>query len=111
MLHPPTYRPCPACDATQASPVATYSRDKWVVAACDACDFVFLRNPPDNEALQEDFAWEKTCVVKKAKDGFAPALNLARRAAEAGFSVKISNLLILPIDATINALLSPRGVR
>ena len=65
MRDTPTYRPCPACDAEHASTIAAYSRDEWVVAACDACDFVYLRNPPAYEALEEDFAWEKTYVEKK----------------------------------------------
>ncbi|MEM7471800.1 MAG: class I SAM-dependent methyltransferase [Pseudomonadota bacterium] len=65
MLQTPTYRPCPACEEPQARAIAEYSRDQWVVAACDACDFVYLRNPPDYEALEEDFAWEKTYVEKK----------------------------------------------
>ncbi|MEM6408901.1 MAG: class I SAM-dependent methyltransferase [Pseudomonadota bacterium] len=65
MLQTPTYRPCPACASDQASPIAQYSRDEWVVAACEVCEFVFLRNPPAYEALEEDFAWEKTYVEKK----------------------------------------------
>ena len=67
MLDTQTYRPCPACDATQATPIADYSRDEWVVAECDMCSFIYLRNPPAYEALEEDFAWEKTYVEKKAK--------------------------------------------
>lgn len=66
MRDAPTYRPCPVCDAEHASPIAEYSRDEWVVAACDTCSFVYLRNPPAYEALEEDFAWEKTYVEKKS---------------------------------------------
>ncbi|WP_299303767.1 class I SAM-dependent methyltransferase [uncultured Litoreibacter sp.] len=65
MLRTPTYRPCPACDAPQATQIVDYSRDEWVVAECDGCAFVYLRNPPSYEALEEDFAWEKTYVEKK----------------------------------------------
>ena len=65
MLQTPTYRPCPACASEQASPIAQYSRDEWIVASCEACAFVFLRNPPAYEALEADFAWEKTYVEKK----------------------------------------------
>jgi len=69
MTTPFTYRPCPACDTTQASIIAAYWPDEWDVASCDECDLVFLRNPPDYAALAEDYAWEKTYIQKKATGG------------------------------------------
>jgi len=65
MLDAPTYRPCPACDGTDRAPLDAYSQGEWQVVQCAACDFVYLHNPPAYEALEEDFAWEKTYGVKK----------------------------------------------
>lgn len=31
---------------------------------CDACAFTYLGNPPDYQALVEDFAWEKTLAAE-----------------------------------------------
>ena len=61
------YRACPTCGDDAASALDAYSPDPWVVAQCGSCDLVYLRNPPAYEALEEDFAWEKTYVEKKAK--------------------------------------------
>lgn len=66
MLDTATYRPCPACDAPDSTMMAAYSRDTWQIATCGTCAFVFLRNPPAYEALEQDFAWEKTYEAKKA---------------------------------------------
>lgn len=67
MLDAPTYRHCPACQADDPSTLEAFSPEPWTVASCGACDFVYLTNPPTYEALEEDFAWEKTFVEKKAK--------------------------------------------
>ncbi len=73
-----THRTCPACDADQATRLETYSRDVWDVVQCDACGFVYLQNPPPSEALQEDFAWEKTYAEKKKQGGSTPLSGLNR---------------------------------
>lgn len=65
MLDQSSYRDCPACEATQATALSAYSPEPWHVACCDFCGFTFLRNPPDYEALEEEFAWEKTYEAKK----------------------------------------------
>ena len=61
-----SYRDCPACDADAASVVARYSAAPWVIADCDGCGFTYLRNPPGHQALEEEYAWEKTYEAKKA---------------------------------------------
>lgn len=61
-----TYRACPACEATGSTQAPEFSPAPWEIASCDSCNFVFLRNPPVTEALEEDFAWEKTYFTKKA---------------------------------------------
>lgn len=65
MLDQSTYRNCPACAATGSTQVNAYSPAPWLIADCDACNFVYLRNPPTYEALEEDFAWEKTYLTKR----------------------------------------------
>jgi SAM-dependent methyltransferase len=53
-------RSCPQCGAGEAHLLRRYSTDAWHVAACDACRFVYLRNPPAYDRLTAEFAWEKT---------------------------------------------------
>ncbi len=75
-----TYRACPACEATGSTQVPGFSPAPWQIASCDSCGFVFLRNPPAHEALEEDFAWEKTYVAKKeASRGSTVFSPLARK--------------------------------
>jgi 2-polyprenyl-3-methyl-5-hydroxy-6-metoxy-1,4-benzoquinol methylase len=69
MLDQTTYRDCPACGASGTSPVTAYSPDPWQVADCGDCGFTFLRNPPEYEALEEDFAWQKTHAAKRVASG------------------------------------------
>ena len=55
-----TYRPCPSCGSETVRDLAELSPDPWRVGQCNPCEFVFLRNPVDYAALEEDAAWEKT---------------------------------------------------
>lgn len=80
----PGQRACPLCGGAHATPLPQYSRDRWVVGACDACGFVYLTNPPGYDALVEEFAFEKTFAAqKKASRGSTPwsPVNRALRAA------------------------------
>ena len=61
-----TYRACPVCTSDAAVTLDKYSPDAWQIGQCSACYLVYLRNPPAYEALEEDFAWEKTYAAKKA---------------------------------------------
>lgn len=72
-------RNCPICSASGASAVPDYSPDGWQVATCDDCGMTYLRNPPAYEALEEDFAWEKTYVEKKAASKGSTPLSPAIR--------------------------------
>lgn len=72
-------RPCPACAADRPHRIEGYSPADWDVVACNACGFVYLRNPPPYEALQTDLAWEKTYVAKKQKGGSTPLSGLGAR--------------------------------
>ncbi len=80
MMAETTYRDCPACEASQASLIAEYSPDDWQVSSCETCDFVYLKNPPAYEALEEDFAWEKTYVEKREKTRGSTAFSPLQRA-------------------------------
>lgn len=62
-----TYRPCPTCGGADVRDLAAYARDHWRIGTCDACDFVFLRNPVEYQALEEDFAWETTFDAEDAE--------------------------------------------
>ncbi|MDF1727948.1 MAG: class I SAM-dependent methyltransferase [Sulfitobacter sp.] len=74
------FRSCPACGSANAAVQSAYSPSPWLVAACDSCGFVYLRNPPGYEALKEDFAWEKTYVAKKMQTRGSTVFSpLARR--------------------------------
>lgn len=73
-------RPCPACAHPAATTLQAYSPDAWDVAQCDACALVYLRNPVAYDALEEDFAWEKTHQAKKEKSGGSTSLSPAIRA-------------------------------
>jgi len=63
-------RGCEVCGGGSADPVPAYSRDGWKIVSCRDCRFVYLANPPDYEALEEeDFAWENSsrCEEKRRK--------------------------------------------
>lgn len=59
-------RPCPVCNITDATLLPEYSPEPWQVVTCNGCAMTYLQNPPAYEALEEDFAWEKTYEDKKA---------------------------------------------
>lgn len=71
-------RSCPACESAHATRLEQYSPAEWDVVSCDACGFVYLRNPPPYEALEEDFAWEKTYSAKRARGGSTPFSHINR---------------------------------
>ena len=60
MVYPDATRACPNCETSGATPLPRYSRKGWIVAACDACKFVYLKNPPEYAELIDEMAWEKT---------------------------------------------------
>jgi len=69
----PALRDCPVCDSSACTPLPAYSPDHWDMVTCAACNLVYLRNPAEYAALEEDFAWEKTYEEKKtATEGSTP---------------------------------------
>ncbi|UOA32624.1 Ubiquinone biosynthesis O-methyltransferase [Sulfitobacter sp. DSM 110093] len=65
LLQSDCLRGCPACDCAEAKPLPHYAPAPWLIGTCENCGLTYLRNPPAYEALQEEFAWEKTYVAKK----------------------------------------------
>lgn len=64
----PATRCCPVCGGDNtAAPAYPASRDAWVLKACAACGCVYLENPPTYEALEEEFAWEKTSAQEETR--------------------------------------------
>lgn len=63
------HRVCPSCKTDNINRNETkYCKDEWKVKKCSQCNFVYLENTPVYEALNEEFAWEKTsCVEKKER--------------------------------------------
>lgn len=60
-----TSRACPACGANRPSRLARYAPPEWAVAACGACGFVYLANPPEAEALEAgEGAWEESFAAE-----------------------------------------------
>lgn len=56
-------RACPAC-GTEESRLQSISREPWTVVACERCDFVYLKNPPDVSAFAGEFSWDKSTEVE-----------------------------------------------
>lgn len=57
-------------------PVLRYSLAPWELKRCGGCGLVYLVNPPEYVALEEEFAWEKTWAEEGAKRrGRSPVLH------------------------------------
>lgn len=73
-------RPCPCCNATDADPWEQYSPRDWQIVRCTTCGMTYLRNPVAYEALEDDFAWEKTYEAKKETSKGSTSLSPGIRA-------------------------------
>ncbi|MGH9554597.1 MAG: class I SAM-dependent methyltransferase [Terriglobales bacterium] len=57
----PELRCCPLCARDNSGGARIpYAEDPWVLRQCAGCGMVYLENPPAQQALEEDLAWEKT---------------------------------------------------
>ena len=62
------HRCCPICGRENANePALGYSRSEWNLKQCSQCDLVYLENAPTYEALESEFAWEKTYYAEKSR--------------------------------------------
>ncbi len=60
------HRCCPICGRENVNePSLRYSRGKWTLKQCSQCHLVYLENAPTYEALESEFAWEKTYHARK----------------------------------------------
>lgn len=60
-------RLCPCCDHTAYTSLPQYSLPDWPIVRCERCDFVYLRIAPEDAALVEDLAWEKTAAEEASR--------------------------------------------
>lgn len=56
-------RNCPVCHERNHD-LIRIEQDRWQLVRCCVCQFVFLFNPPDCDALKEEFAWEHTYAAE-----------------------------------------------
>ncbi|RMH41824.1 MAG: methyltransferase domain-containing protein [Alphaproteobacteria bacterium] len=84
------YRPCPACGSANAVPLPALAPPPWRIGRCASCDFVFLLNPVDYSALEQEYAWERTYVAEDVAREAArgPVRRLARRARVLGYKLR-----------------------
>ena len=62
------HRCCPICGCENADePSLEYSQSEWILKQCSQCDLVYLENAPNYEAIESEFAWEKTYHAEKSK--------------------------------------------
>lgn len=60
-------RDCPVCASAGRVARPEYSQDHWRIVACTQCGMIYLENPPDQELLKSDFAWEGSKVNERAR--------------------------------------------
>lgn len=70
-------RQCPLCGTDNANePASRFSSGEWVLKPCSNCRLLYLENAPAYEALEVEFAWEKTSArVTKARKAATPVRN------------------------------------
>ncbi|MDF1580028.1 MAG: class I SAM-dependent methyltransferase [Desulfuromonadales bacterium] len=51
-------RNCPVCHSGAYTSLPAYSKDGWHIVQCLTCKMVYLENPPAQNLLKTDFAWE-----------------------------------------------------
>ena len=88
-------RPCPDCGGTDVDALPRASRDHWQVGRCRTCGFVFLRNPVDYGALEEEFAWETTFWAEDAqrRKTRGPLKRLAARVRGLGYRLRGARIM------------------
>lgn len=57
-------RSCQVCDSTRTLPLREYTTTEWQVVQCVDCRFVYLQSAPEYEALDNEYAWDKTFEVE-----------------------------------------------
>ncbi len=62
-----TQRDCPVCGATARRPRQDYSQQPWSIVECAQCHMIYLENPPAQELLKTEFAWEGSKTNERAR--------------------------------------------
>ncbi|MCA9030121.1 MAG: class I SAM-dependent methyltransferase [Planctomycetaceae bacterium] len=53
-----SHRACPLCSRDNRNePASRWSRDEWTIKECPECEFIYLENAPEYEALADDYCW------------------------------------------------------
>jgi len=60
-------RDCPVCGAHARKPRPEYSQAHWKIVECAQCGMVYLENPPAQETLMAEHAWEGSKVNERAR--------------------------------------------
>ena len=75
-------RNCPLCETDNRHESPHFlSVEHWHLKACRSCGLVYLENPPDYSALEDEFAWEKSFSLETRRRAEREPLRyrLARR--------------------------------
>ena len=80
-------RACPLCGCGNASrPPDRYSQPPWILKCCSQCGMLYLENPVEYSALENEMAWEKTFAAElEMRRGRNPILYRAARAPKAAW--------------------------
>lgn len=60
-------RACPVCNSARCHARPEYSQDHWRIVQCDDCAMVYLQNPPAQELLKSEYAWEHSKTDERAR--------------------------------------------
>ena len=76
-------RTCPICGRDNRDQrVLPESQAPWELRRCAGCGLVYLVNPPESAALNQDFAWEKTWAEeRRRRKGLASSISRSLKAA------------------------------
>jgi SAM-dependent methyltransferase len=101
MAEPTIARHCPICNSVNRTELRHYKRDHWIITKCDDCGGVYLANPVTYEALEVDFAWERTYSdLRTQKEKERTALHNAL----SGLAKKLSQRFRTPFDKRFQEL-------
>ena len=64
----PNQAACHLCQSTGPHrPLPQFSTPEWHIVQCATCNHAFLANPPPYQALEDEFAWEKSFQAEIAR--------------------------------------------
>lgn len=60
-------RNCPVCNSAGRTSMPDYSQAHWAIVACTQCGMIYLENPPAQESLKAEHAWEGSMVNERQR--------------------------------------------